>query len=777
MKICGQEFDDGVIARIRRAVAEEPELSRAGLSRLVCQWLNWRAATGRLKEMSCRLALRRLEQRGQLVLPAARSLPGQPPRRRTRHRAQRAVKIAGVRCRLAELGPVELVQVGSCDSQASRVWNELMRRHHYLGAGPLCGAQMRYLVRSPQRGWLGGLAFSGAAWRLKARDQWIGWSEPVRQQHLERVVGNSRFLILPQIEVPHLASKVLGMAMRRLASDWKQRYGYEPLLVETFVESGRFRGTSYRAANWVEVGQTQGRGRQDRDRHGGKPVKRIFVYPLQKRARQQLSQLPAATRPPTPARPPAAAPADWAEEEFGGAELGDRRLSERLRVLARDFYARPEASLPGACRSRAKTKAAYRFLEHPETDMQRLLAPHYRATQKRVSRHGVVLAVQDTSSLNYSAHPATEDLGPIGSQSEGPVGLLLHSTLAFSLEGTPLGLLDVQCWARDPAEFGKKHRRKQRLIEEKESVKWLHSFQAAGQAQRQCRATQVVSVGDREADIYELFHLALAEPAGPKLLVRAEQKRVLADEQGPLWDGVAHQPLAGIQEIRVPRRAQRAARIAGLEVRFAPVTLRPPRLKPRLGALTLWAVLAQEAEPPPGSEPVCWMLLTTCPVDSFQAACEKLRWYSLRWNIEVFHRTLKSGCQIEQRQLGSADRLEACLAIDLVVAWRIFHLAKLGRETPHVPCTVYFEESEWKALVAYITQNPHPPHQPPSLYQAMRMVASLGGFLGRKGDGEPGTQTLWLGLQSLDTMAAMWRLLTGPPRAHPPPVSSDLTYG
>jgi len=777
VRICGQEFSDELIARIGRVVAEEPELSRAALSRRVCQWLDWRAANGRWKQMSCRLALGRLERQGQLVLPAARSRPGQQRRGRPRDRAPRAVETAKVRCGLAQLGPVELVPVASGDSPASRVWNELMRRHHYLGAGPLCGAQMRYLVRSPERGWLGGLAFSAAAWRLKARDQWIGWSESVRQQHLERVVGNSRFLILPQVAVPHLASKVLGMATRRLASDWKQRYGYEPLLVETFVESGRFRGTSYRAANWVEVGQTQGRGRQDRDRQGSEPVKRIFVYPLQKRARQQLSQLPVAIRPSAPPRPPAVAPADWAEEEFAGTELGDRRLSERLLVLARDFYARPEASLPGACRSRAKTKAAYRFLEHPETDMQRLLAPHYRATQQRVSRHGVVLAVQDTSSLNYSAHPATEDLGPIASQSEGPMGLLLHSTLAFSLEGTPLGLLDVQCWARDPAEFGKKHRRKQRLIEDKESAKWLHSFQAATQAQGQCRGTQVVSVGDREADIYELFHLALAQPEGPKLLVRAQQKRVLADEQGPLWDGVASQPLAGIQEIRVPRRAQRAARIAGLEVRFAPVTLRPPRLKPYLGPLTLWAVLAEERQPPSGSEPVCWMLLTTCPVDSFQAACEKLRWYSLRWNIEVFHRTLKSGCQIEQRQLGSADRLEACLAIDVVVAWRIFHLAKLGRETPHVPCTVYFEESEWKALVAYITQNPHPPHQPPSLYQAMRMVASLGGFLGRKGDGEPGTQTLWLGLQSLDTMAAMWRLLTGPPRAHPPPVSSEPTYG
>ena len=168
--------------------------------------------------------------------------------------------------------------------------------------------------------------------------------------------------------------------------------------------------------------------------------------------------------------------------------------------------------------------------------------------------------------------------------------------------------------------------------------------------------------------------------------------------------------------------------------------------------------------------PVRWMLLTTCRVDSFEAACEKLRWYTLRWGIEVYHRTLKSGCQIEQRQLGTADSIEACLAIDLVVGWRIFHLAKLGREIPDVPCTVYFEEAEWKALLAYVTKNPVPPHQPPTLREALRSVATLGGFLGRKGDGEPGTQTLWLGLQRLDDITAMWKILAHP--AHSPPVSS-----
>jgi len=150
------------------------------------------------------------------------------------------------------------------------------------------------------------------------------------------------------------------------------------------------------------------------------------------------------------------------------------------------------------------------------------------------------------------------------------------------------------------------------------------------------------------------------------------------------------------------------------------------------------------------------MLLTTLEVKDFEQACEKLIWYTKRWGIEIYHRTLKSGCKIENRQLGNVERLETCLAIDMVVAWRIYHLTKLGRETPDLPCTVFFEDSEWQALVCFVHKIPIPPEKPPSLKEAVRMVASLGGFLGRKSDGEPGTQTTWLGLQRLDDITAMW---------------------
>lgn len=760
MTACGQEFSAEILQRIQQAIDDEPALPRGNLSRRVCQWLNWRTALGKLKDVSCRVALLKLHRRGLLRLPEVdqRTIP-RPQRVQTE---PQRLEPASVETSLEVLQPVSLVRIDSADSRLSRIWNDLMNQYHYLGAGPLCGAQIRYLIRSGAGEWLGGLAFSASAWRVEVRDRWIGWNEEARRKHLQEVIANSRFLIRPSLRAPNLASHVLGLALRRVGSDWRERYGYEPLLVETFVDVERFAGTCYRAANWELVGVTKGRGRQDTEHEGAQPVKKVWVYPLHAQARERLrGGVSVPTMSPS---------SDWAEQEFGGVVLGDERLKRRLLVLARDFYARPQASVPEACQTRSKTKAAYRFFDHPETQMDVLLEPHYKATQQRVAAEKLVLAVQDTTSLNYTTHPATENLGPIGSKQGEIIGLLVHSTMAFDVEGTPLGLLDVQCWARDAAAFGQSHQRKQRPIEEKESSKWLKSFRSVAEVQRRNPDTRIVSIGDRESDLYELFQEALKDAQGPWLLIRAEQDRRLAEGQEHLESWMAQQPVAGTQEIRVPRHGAQRARVARLEVRFARVKLQPPKIKHQLGTLTLWAVLVQEVEAPLGIDPVRWMLLTTCPVESFESACEKLRWYTLRWGIEVYHRTLKSGCQIEERQLGAADRIEACLAIDLVVAWRIFHLAKLGREIPNVPCTVYFEDAEWKALVAYITRNPVPPTQPPSLREATRMVATLGGFLGRKSDGEPGTKSLWLGLQYLDVATVMWKILDHP--AHSPPVSS-----
>ncbi|MBC8163526.1 MAG: IS4 family transposase [Roseiflexaceae bacterium] len=758
MLVAGREFTDEIIEQIRDAVRSTAQVTRCGLSRLVCGWLDWHAADGRAKEASCRAALLKLERRGVIELPPAREVSFEP---RTQAAAQPEPVWPRIKAPLSKLSGITLVVVNG-DKALSGHWRAMMKAHHPLGDGPLCGAQLRYLITSDQ-GVLGGLSFSAAAWRLSVRDERIGWSDGTRAARLSQIVSNSRFLLVPTVQVPQLASHVLGLATKRLAGDWQQRYGERPVLVETFVDSSRYRGTCYRAANWIDLGLTQGRGRQDRARQAEVAPKQVFVYPLQRNWRKiltaplELSRLMPSVR----AQPPA----DWAEEEFGRCRLTER-LTRRLMTIARDFWARPMANIPEACESTTKAQAAYRFLANDDVLFETLLQAHYAATEGRISeldQGSVILVPQDTTSVNYTKLENIDGLGPIGSSAEGAKGLHLHSSLAMTVQGVPLGFVDAQCWARDPQAFGKKAQRHTLAIEQKESYRWIKSYQAVATVQKRHPQLTLVSMGDREADIYELFAEAARAPTGAKLLIRAKHDRQLQDEQERLFDTIQAQPIAGYQLVKLPRQKHRPAREAKLAMRFAALTLCAPQDKRQLPPIATWAVLAREEHAPKGAEPIEWLLLTDMTVENFEQASEKVAWYTQRWGIEVFHRTLKSGCRIEDRRLGHADRLEACLAIDMVVAWRIYHMAKLGREVPELPCEVYFEEAEWKALVAYSTKNPVPPEQPPSLREAIRMVAKIGGFLGRKSDGEPGTQTLWRGLQHLDLMTEVWRVMASGP--------------
>jgi hypothetical protein len=777
MVVCGKDFSDTILTMITTLISSEPAISRRQLSLHVCSWLHWVRPNGKPAEMSCRVALLKLHKQGRIALPQP---AGMIPRIRAHASQQVIEKREPINCSLHELGSVHLERINSRYSKSSRLWNAAMSRFHYLGAGPLCGAQMRYLIISERHGLLGGMSFSAASWRIETRDRWIGWSDSARKAHLQLVINNSRFLIMPDVSVPHLASHVLSLSSRRVVQDWRLRYGYEPVLFETYVEQSRFKGTSYRAANWRHVGQTQGRGRQDRKHKRAGLIKDIYLFPLRTYYRDILCDEPVTEKPVIDAPVDVAVKEEhWIEQELGQVDLGDKRLEERLKIVASDFFARPQANVPEACGTRAKTKAAYRLFDHEAVTMDAVVQSHYQATEARISKEKIVLAVQDTTELNYSTPLKTEGLGPIGTKQDGAVGLLLHDTMAFTPQGVPLGLLDLQCWARDGKEFGKRARRHELSIDQKESKKWLRSYHAVARVHKRCPQTLMVSVGDRESDIYELFVKARDTNEGPKVLVRARQDRLLAEGQGHLWTTLSEKEIDGTVEVHVPRRGNRPARKARLEVRFSKVTLKPPARKPALGSVTLWAVLAQECDAPTGVEALEWMLLTTQPIELFEDASTVLSWYSRRWGIEVYHRTLKSGCKIEQRQLGHAERIEACLAIDLVIAWRIYFLTKMGRETPDVPCTAFFEDYEWKALVAHISQNPVPPSKPPTLREAVRMIASLGGFLGRKGDGEPGTQTTWIGLQRLDDLAMMYKFmaLSLAPQLLSPLVSSPPRYG
>jgi len=288
VRYCGREFTPAELQLIGRLAATLP--TRRAIADAVCDALGWRRPDGRRKDMSARVALLRMHHDGLITLPPPRN--GNGNGRHPRHRdpdprlapPPGPVPITGT---LADLGPLRLTVVAT--AAESRTWNTLIAAHHYLGYTPLAGAQLRYLIHTDAVGTVAALGFAAAAWKCAPRDAHIGWDPATREQRLHLVAGNARFLICPQVRVPHLASAVLARAARRLTADWHHRYGYTPVLLETFVQTGRFTAASYRAANWIHVGQTQGRGKLDRHHQHALPVKDVYLYPLHRRYQRILT--------------------------------------------------------------------------------------------------------------------------------------------------------------------------------------------------------------------------------------------------------------------------------------------------------------------------------------------------------------------------------------------------------------------------------------------------------------------------------------------------------
>ena len=450
-------------------------------------------------------------------------------------------------------------------------------------------------------------------------------------------------------------------------------------------------------------------------------------------------------------------PTNWAVTEFADADLGDLRRTQRLVHLAHTLAQNPGATLPEACGSSAMLKAAYRFFDNDDIEPSDIVQSHIEATYGRLHHVPVVLAVQDTTEADWTSLRATEGLGPLGCST--CQGLLVHTTLAITPERVPLGLLAQQVWARDPNDVGKRARRKQLPISEKESQKWLHSLDAVITARECCPHTHLVSVGDREADVYDF--LALERPPGVDVLIRAAWDRCVSTPERYVWVTLEAQPVVSDLLIDVPRRGVQPARQAVLSLRYCRLTLAPPHHRKREGlpAVALWAVLVREREPPLDTEPIEWLLLTTVAVGSVEDAVERVQWYSCRWGIEVWHRILKSGCRLEARQFATVERLHRCLSLYSVLAWRIFYATMLARAVPEVPCSVLLEPEEWQALYCAIHRVAQPPPEPPTLGQAVQWIAQLGGFVGRRRRDRPGAEVLWRGFQHLGDLTTMYSIM------------------
>jgi hypothetical protein len=447
----------------------------------------------------------------------------------------------------------------------------------------------------------------------------------------------------------------------------------------------------------------------------------------------------------------------WAAEELRYADLGDKRLNRRLIDIVETLSAKPTVSVPQACGTWAKTKAVYRFWDNQRVTPEAILDGHIRSTIERVLKHDCVLLIQDTTNLDFAHHPSTKGLGHLDNLAQ--YGMKLHTTLAVSTAGVPLGLVDHQMWARAPETFGRSNQRQRRPTAEKESQRWLTSLERA--QQRVPETVAVVTIADSEADIFDLF--ALPRREGSHILIRATHNRRV-ETAGHLWDAMRQRPVAGQYMLELRRKEDVPARQARMSVRYASLTIQPPkpRLKePGLQPLQLQVILAEEDSPPAGHQAVRWLLVTSLPVSSLEDALRCLHWYSYRWLIERFHFVLKSGCRFEDLQLENAERLKRALASYLIVAWRLLWLTYEARRRPEQLCSEVLETHEWQALYCFHHRTPHPPPRPPTLHQAVHWIARLGGFLGRRADGEPGVKTIWLGFRRLADIAAAWQLMHG----------------
>jgi len=701
------------IEQINNLLDANSNINRTKLADLICDQFNFFNPCGEKQRSGCLKALRKLEQDGFFVLPVPCKTGS--AKKNPRRLEKPVPEPQGVPDEVGKICNLKLVSVNT--EKYMRIWNELMIQDHPRGAGPLVGRQLRYLIQS-EHGWLGGISFSSAALHLEDRDKWIGWDWNMRQKNLHHVINMSRFLIRSCIGCKNLASCILGLAIKKLPVDFEIRYGHRPLLVESFVDISRYKGTCYRAANWQWIGRTKGRGRQDLLKKCKETVKDIYVYPLDKDFRIKIG-LPVNSGLGALNLCSSIDSKHWAENEFGGASLGDKRLSDRLVEIAIDKAMNPACTYSGVAGGNwPKVKAYYRLIDKPNDSavtMSNILLPHREQTIRRMKAENIVLCIQDGSDLNYNKLDKCEGLGVIGSNQTGAIsrGLHMHSTIAVTTEGLPLGILRSECTA--PKLKSKDDNRPASAIpiEEKKTFCWIEGVRDCMDLKARMPRTSLINVMDREGDFFEMFDDQRENSSNVNLLVRAKHNRNTTGEY-KLFEAVRQSPAQAQIEIKIPRqsarakkskqkaRAKRPMRIAKVSVRYLQVKLNPPPYHNDKDPIALWVVHVREDSPPVNAERLEWFLLTTINIKSIDDALNCVKWYCLRWRIEDWHRVLKSGCKVERLAHKTAERQRRALAINMVIAWRIMIMTLLGRETPELPPEVLFSDLEIKVLKAYV---------------------------------------------------------------------------
>jgi len=699
------------ISKVKDWVEKNKGKGRYALSQYLCRVLNITDHLGKPRIAGVHVALRTLESRGFWKLPKIRD--GIRARQQPRRLNTVVAAPEGVPAQVERVKGLRLVEVNAGDDQLFRTWNELMLTEHPLQDCRLVGRQLRYLIGS-DHGWLGAIGFGSCALRLSARDEWIGWDSSTRKSFQERLINMTRFLIRPQVHCQNLASRVLSMCIERVAGDFAARYGFEPWLLESFVDTEQYLGTSYQAANWLPIGTTSGQGRNVHAIQTPKTPKAVYVYELARDWRSRMGLPPRSERIKPVEVEEAFHNGNWVEAEFGNADLGHKDREQRLVRIVTAKAQQPSAPYTECVAgNRQELKSYYRFINSKgkQVNPESILHGHRERTIGRMKKFERVLAIQDTSDLDFSERLHCNGLGDIGKNQTGAVsqGLKMHSSLAVSEKGLPLGVMKTQIYASHYDEIKKAQ---DRPIEEKATYRWLTTIDDLNEAAEYLPETELIAVGDRESDMFELFDHRRRKAPRVHLLVRAKHNRCLEEYSRKLFDHLDALPSMAQAQIEVPRQREKKskpskpgrialpARTAHVDVKWDQVTLSPPDTPQtqNLQPVEIYALSIVERHPPKGVKLLRWVLLTTVPIRSRKEALRCLRWYTFRWRIEEWHRVLKSGCRIESHQHRTAEGLARAICIDAVIAWRVMLLALLGREVPEMPCDLLFSSWECRLL-------------------------------------------------------------------------------
>lgn len=452
---------------------------------------------------------------------------------------------------------------------------------------------------------------------------------------------------------------------------------------------------------------------------------------------------------------------NWITKELEGIEFGDKRLNKRILTLLDQASKNPQASINSMFHTRKEVQACYRFFSNNLVNEEKMIEPHLKRTEERAGQNPVVLCLSDTTSLNYTTRKTLKDSGYISSNNAQ--GFFLHTTIVVTPDRLHLGIIGQKFWAREKQKKVRSSKeRENMMLAEKESYRWLEGYQDSCELAKKCQNTHVIHITDREGDIFEIFDEYEKKGKIADYIVRSNHNRTVypkGKSSNTLIEELEGSKALGEISFDVSRREDNTTRHVKQSVKALSL-----EIKSRYGAdkpnlvVTINAIYLKELDPPEGEKPIIWCLLTSLSISSLDDIIKVVSYYLCRWEIEIFFKTYKSGCKVEEKSLRSAERLYPLFSLLLIVAWRVNFLLHMGRVTPEISCIYFFEESEWKAGYIAATRNKNLPSSPPTMREMMAYVAKLGGHLGRRKDPTHGVKAIWVGICKLTNYADAWDL-------------------